>query len=91
VSPAEVVERAAGAGGDVNEDAEARMAYASVRAAIDELPPDQRSVVLLRIIGDLTIEEIARAVGKRPGAVKALQRRGLRRLERAYPFVRLAR
>lgn len=64
------------------------MALAAVRAAIDELPPDQRSVVLLRIIGDLTIEEIARAVGKRPGAVKALQRRGLRRLERAYPFGR---
>jgi RNA polymerase sigma-70 factor (ECF subfamily) len=47
--------------------------------------------VLLRIIGDLTIEEIARAVGKRPGAVKALQRRGLRRLQRAYPFERLER
>lgn len=85
-APAEVVVRAAGAGGDVHDDCEARLASASVRAAIDALPPDQRSVVLLRIIGDLTIEEIARAVGKRPGAVKALQRRGLRRLERAYPF-----
>ena len=57
-----------------------------MRAAIDALAPDQRAVILLRIIGDLTIEEIARAVGKRPGAVKALQRRGLRRLEEAYPF-----
>jgi RNA polymerase sigma factor (sigma-70 family) len=87
-APADVVARAAGAGGDVSDDAEARMAGAWVRAAIEELPRDQRSVVLLRIIGDLTIEEIARAVGKRPGAVKALQRRGLRRLERAYPFGR---
>ena len=86
-----MVERAAGAGGDVQEDGETRIAYASVRAAIDDLPTDQRSVVLLRIIGDLTIEEIARAVDKRPGAVKALQRRGLRRLERAYPFERLER
>ena len=50
------------------------------------VPPDPRAVILLRIIGDLTIEEIARAVGKRPGAVKALQRRGLKRLEGAYPF-----
>jgi RNA polymerase sigma-70 factor, ECF subfamily len=89
VAPGEAIERAAG--GDVNEDAEAQMADASVRAAIDELPPNQRSVVLLRIIGDLTIKEIARAVGKRPGAVKALQRRGLRRLERAYPFGRRER
>jgi RNA polymerase sigma-70 factor (ECF subfamily) len=80
------VERAAGAGGGVPEDAERRMADAAVHAAIGELPADQRSVMLLRIIGDLTIEEIARAVRKRPGAVKALQRRALARLERAYPF-----
>lgn len=90
-TPPDVVERAAGAGGDVEDDAEARMAHVAVRAAIDELPVEQRSVVLLRIIGDLTIDEIARAVGKQPGAVKALQRRGLRRLERAYPFERVER
>jgi RNA polymerase sigma-70 factor (ECF subfamily) len=75
-----------GGGGEVDREVEARMADASVRAAIDRLPPDQRSVMLLRIIGDLTIDEIARAVGKRPGAVKALQRRGLLGLRRAYPF-----
>jgi RNA polymerase sigma-70 factor (ECF subfamily) len=91
VAPTDVVTRAAGAGGDVHDDADARIAYAWVRAQIDELPPDQRSVVLLRIIGDLTIDEIARTLGKRRGAVKALQRRGLRRLERAYPFGRLER
>jgi RNA polymerase sigma-70 factor (ECF subfamily) len=39
-------------------------------------------VLLLRIVGDMTIEEIAVAVGKRTGAVKALQRRALRRIER---------
>jgi RNA polymerase sigma-70 factor (ECF subfamily) len=37
----------------------------------------QRDVVLLRVLGDLTVEEVARVVGKSPGAVKALQRRGL--------------
>jgi RNA polymerase sigma-70 factor (ECF subfamily) len=85
---AEELQRVAGAGGDVPDEAEAQIALARVRAAIAELPPDQRSVILLRIVGDLTIEEIACAVGKRPGAVKALQRRGLRRLEGAYPFGR---
>jgi RNA polymerase sigma factor (sigma-70 family) len=85
VAGGDLVERS---GGEVDREALARIADASVRAAIGELPPDQRSVLLLRIIGDLTIEEIARAVGKRPGAVKALQRRGLQRLERAYPFAR---
>ncbi len=85
-TPGDVIEGASGSGGDVSEEAEDRIADARVRAAIDALAPDQRSVILLRIIGDLTIEEIARAVGKRPGAVKALQRRGLQRLEGAYPF-----
>ena len=84
--PDELLAGVAGAGGDVHEEAERHIADARVRAAIDALPPDQRAVILLRIIGDLTIEEIARAVGKRPGAVKALQRRGLKRLEGAYPF-----
>ena len=88
VAPGEVIEAAAGSGGDVPGEAEARISDARVRVAIDALAPDQRAVILLRIVGDLTIEEIARAVGKRPGAVKALQRRALRRLEGAYPFER---
>ena len=78
-------------GGDVEEEAHAGLDDERVRAAIAELPPDQRAVLLLRIIGDLTIEQIADAVGKRPGAVKALQRRALKRLERAYPFAGLER
>lgn len=82
----DLIERLAGAGGDVHDDAAAAIAETAVRGAIEDLPPDQRAVLLLRIIGDLTVEEIARALNKRPGAVKALQRRGLRRLEGAYPF-----
>jgi RNA polymerase sigma-70 factor (ECF subfamily) len=90
-APDDVLERAAGPGGDVEDDAAARLEEAAVREAIASLPPDQRSVLLLRILGDLTIEEIARAVGKRPGAVKALQRRAVRRMEGAYPFEALER
>ena len=81
-APPEDVERHAGAGGDVEREALGRIGDARVRAALAELPEDQRSVLLLRILGDLTVEEVARAVGKRPGAVKALQRRALQRLER---------
>jgi RNA polymerase sigma factor (sigma-70 family) len=73
-------------GGDVAEDAGHRLDRRRVLALLEDLPPDQRTVLLLRILGDMTIEEIARAVGKRPGAVKALQRRGLKRLSGAYPF-----
>ena len=52
------------------------------RALLDQLPADQREVLQLRIIGDLSTEEVAEALGKRPGAVRALQMRGLRRLRR---------
>jgi RNA polymerase sigma-70 factor, ECF subfamily len=46
------------------------------------LPEGQAEVVLLRVIGDLSVEEVAGIVGKRPGAVRALQLRALRRLAR---------
>jgi RNA polymerase sigma factor (sigma-70 family) len=47
---------------------------------IATLPPDQAEVVLLRVIGDLSVEEVASIVGKRPGAIRSLQLRALRRL-----------
>jgi RNA polymerase sigma factor (sigma-70 family) len=48
------------------------------------LTPDQRSVLFLRILGELTIEEVARALNKNVTAVKALQRRGLACLRREF-------
>jgi RNA polymerase sigma-70 factor (ECF subfamily) len=55
----------------------------STRAAlvlIAELPHDQAEVVALRVVGGLDVAEVARIVGKRPGAVRVLAHRGLRRL-----------
>ena len=74
------------AGGDVAEDATELLDRARVVELLADLPPDQRSVLLLRILGDMTIEEVAAAMGKRVGAVKALQRRGLKRVQKAYPY-----
>jgi RNA polymerase sigma-70 factor (ECF subfamily) len=68
--------------GDVEQEALDRLASQSFLRSIGRLSPDQRSVLLLRIVGDLTIEEVASVVGKRPGAVKALQRRALARLKK---------
>ena len=48
-----------------------------IRRLIETLSPDQQQVLLLRIIGGLGAEEIARVVGKGAWAVRALQRRGL--------------
>src|SRR5438105_1075663 len=44
------------------------------------LPPDQADVVLLRVIGGLDNAQIAEVLGKRPGTVRVLQHRALRRL-----------
>jgi RNA polymerase sigma-70 factor (ECF subfamily) len=48
-----------------------------VRALCERLVPGQRDVLLLRLLGDLSIEQVAETLGKSTGAVKALQRRGL--------------
>lgn len=51
-----------------------------VRALLSALAPDQRNVVLLRLVGDLSIEETAEVLGKKPNAVKQLQHRAVRAL-----------
>ena len=53
-----------------------------LRGIIEQLSRDQRDVLLLRLVGDLTVDDVARALGKSPGAVKALQRRGLETVAR---------
>jgi RNA polymerase sigma factor (sigma-70 family) len=67
---------------DAEVEALARLGAGRVRELFALLSPDQRAVLLLRIVGDLTVEQVGRVVGKRPGAVKALQRRGLATLAR---------
>ena len=68
--------------GDVEEDAFASLAHDQVRDLVAVLSPDQRDVVLLRIVADLSVEDVARLLGKREGAVKALQHRALAALRR---------
>jgi RNA polymerase sigma-70 factor (ECF subfamily) len=70
------------ASGDVEDEAVRRMATERVRQLCDGLVADQRDVLLLRMLACLTVAEIARALDKSPGAVKALQRRGLATLRR---------
>ncbi len=53
-----------------------------VHELLSELSPDQRDVLLLRIVADLTVDQIATVLGKQPGAIKQLQRRGLESLRR---------
>jgi RNA polymerase sigma factor (sigma-70 family) len=58
---------------------------APVRRALGALTADQRAVVLLRVVADLSLAETARVVQKPVPAVKMLQRRALAALSRAIP------
>jgi RNA polymerase sigma-70 factor (ECF subfamily) len=60
-------------------------------ALLAELPTDQAEVVALRVLGGLGVAEVAQIVGKRPGAVRVLAHRGLRRLARRLEAAGLAR
>ena len=56
---------------------------ARAREAVDRLTDDQRAVVMLRVIADLSVADTAEVLGKQPGAVKTLQRRALAALRRS--------
>jgi RNA polymerase sigma factor (sigma-70 family) len=81
-TPLEPSEHPEPPGGDVELDAMERIALERVTRILAGLAPDQRDVLLLRIVGDLSLDEVARVVGKRTGAVKQLQRRGLAAVRR---------
>lgn len=72
-------------GGDAETEALGRLGTAWAKQVISELSADQGDVLMLRIIGGLTVEEIARVIGKTPGSVKALQRRGLAAIKKKIP------
>ncbi len=66
-----------------DDPAEAVLEAQSTRAAlalIAELPRNQAEVVTLRMVAGLDVAQVASIVGKRPGAVRTLTHRGLRRL-----------
>lgn len=65
------------AGGDVEEEVMAHLSDAKLHEILETLTEDQRHVLALRIIGDLTLEETALVLHKRVSAIKALQRRAL--------------
>ena len=74
--PAPELERL-GQVGDAEEDALRALSAERVARLLAKLSPDQQNVILLRVLGELTVEQVAQVIGKTAGAVKALQRRGL--------------
>jgi len=53
-----------------------------VRRLCERLSDDQRDVLLMRLLGRLTVDEVAALMDRTPGSVKALQRRGLLAISR---------
>lgn len=51
-------------------------------SALTTLTDDQREVVVLRFVADLSLDDVARITGRKVGAVKALQHRALSTLAR---------
>jgi RNA polymerase sigma-70 factor (ECF subfamily) len=53
---------------------------ARVVELLRDLPADQREVLVLRVVADLSVQEVATVIGRSPGAVKQLQHRAVRKL-----------
>ncbi len=70
--------------GDVEQEALANLNDGRVEKMLSVLSAEQRTVLLLRIVGELSIAEVSQAMGKRQGAVKQLQRRGLNVLRQRF-------
>jgi RNA polymerase sigma-70 factor (ECF subfamily) len=65
-----------------NPEREAIASFGTARAIalLGELPPEQSEAIALRVIAGLDTDRVAEIMNKRPGTVRVLQHRGLRRL-----------
>jgi RNA polymerase sigma-70 factor, ECF subfamily len=73
-----LVERAAP--DDPAADALERLSTRAALAEVAALPPDQAEAIVLRVVAGLGVDRVAEIMGKRPGTVRVLTHRGLRRL-----------
>jgi len=60
----------------------AQLDYEELNRTLSDLTTDQRQVILLRFMADMSVQEVAHMIGRTEGAVKALQHRGLQSLAR---------
>jgi RNA polymerase sigma-70 factor, ECF subfamily len=65
---------------DAAEEALEAVSARAVVALIATLPREQAEIIMLRVVAGLEATEVARIVGKSPGAVRVAAHRGLRRL-----------
>jgi RNA polymerase sigma factor (sigma-70 family) len=75
---------------DTEAEALSLVAEGELRRVLSDLAPAQRQVLLLRLVSDLSIEQTAAALGRSPGAVKALQHRAIEAARRRIIAASLA-
>ena len=63
----------------------ARLAHEQLRSCIRQLGGEQQECISLRFLQGLSVSETAAVMGKKDGAVKALQHRAVRRLAGLLP------
>lgn len=66
------------------EDTERRMDVRRVTDALKQLKPEYQDVIIMRFIEDLSPKEIAVALEKSEGAVKLLQHRAVKQLQKLF-------
>lgn len=69
-------------GGSTEDEALSGLLTGEVVDAMNALTPEQRDVVLLRVLADLSLEEVSTVVNRPVSAVKALQRRAYAQLRK---------
>lgn len=72
-------------GGDAQEEAMAELSRQDVDTLLGRLTVEQRDVVLLHVVADLPIEQVAQVMGRSVSAVRSLQHRAVTALRKAVP------
>ncbi len=64
--------------------AEKNLQFAQVIQTLKKLRPDYQEVLLMRFVEDLSIKEVAAGIGKSEGAVKLMQHRAIKELQKLF-------
>jgi RNA polymerase sigma factor (sigma-70 family) len=69
---------------DPEQEAENNLEWAKVLQAVENLPEPQKQVILLKFLEGADNDEISQIMGKREGAIRALQMRALLNLKQKF-------
>jgi RNA polymerase sigma-70 factor (ECF subfamily) len=67
---------------DTEGQVEERLAIGKVQEALRKLSQEYQDVVIMRFVEELSVREVAQAVGKSEGAIKVMQHRAIKELKK---------